>query len=270
MQDITVFSWDELNQAVFRDTWDESLRRYRSPYVYRGMSDAAMDLSTTLCRLGGRVDQIEQHLLRAFRKYATRDAVSYNSIWNWLALAQHHGLPTRLLDWTFSPLISAHFATEDVSEYDRDGVIWAIDVSSTNQRLPRPLASVLEREAAQLFSAEMIDEVTKNLRDLQRISDQEFVIFFEPPSLNPRFINQYALFSLTSSPTTLLNHWLEDKPDAFYRIIIPSSLKWEIRDKLDLLNINERLLFPDLDGLSRWLRRYYFPRPDNDTHGDQA
>jgi hypothetical protein len=62
-----------------------------------------------------------------------------------------------------------------------------------------------------------------------------------------------------SSPTARLDEWLARHPQLFRRIIIPAGLKWEVRDKLDQTNITERVLFPGLDGLSRWLKRYYTP-----------
>jgi len=71
---------------------------------------------------------------------------------------------------------------------------------------------------------------------------------------------QFALFSLVSNPRLGLESWLADRPDTVRRIVIPSELKWEVRDKLDQANITERVLYPGLDGLSRWLRRYYTPR----------
>jgi hypothetical protein len=49
-------------------------------------------------------------------------------------------------------------------------------------------------------------------------------------------------------------------PDLVRRLVIPGNLKWEVRDKLDQANLTERVLFPGLDGLSRWVARYYAPR----------
>jgi hypothetical protein len=85
------------------------------------------------------------------------------------------------------------------------------------------------------------------------------VIFLEPPAIDRRILNQHALFSLFSSPESQLDEWLGDNPRLYRKVRIPSSLKWEIRDKLDQGNVNERVLFPGLDGTSRWLARYYKP-----------
>ena len=100
----------------------------------------------------------------------------------------------------------------------------------------------------------------RTLADFDRLSQDPFVIFLEPPSLDPRITNQFALFSLMPDPAARLDTWLTRAPHVARRIVIPAALKWEVRDKLDQLNINERVLFPGLDGLSRWLTRYYWKK----------
>ncbi len=260
MDDIRVSSWAELNDVLYAESWRAELSRHRSPFAFRGVGDATHDLTTTLHRLGEDADELEGHILRNFRKYASRDAVGVDSIWNWLALAQHHGLPTRLLDWTYSPLVALHFATENLDAFDRDGVVWMVDYLRANEFLPDRLRALLEREGAGTFTAEMLAESAKTLGELDAIAPTPVLLFLEPPSIDQRIVNQFALFSLLSSPRLSLGEWLARHPEVARRVVIPASLKWEVRDKLDQANVTERVLYPGLDGLGRWLTRYYTPR----------
>jgi hypothetical protein len=105
----------------------------------------------------------------------------------------------------------------------------------------------------------MVNGVAATLDDIDALGG-DFVVFFEPPSLDERIVNQFALFSLPSSAKLSLEELLRRRESMFRRIIIPAELKWEVRDKLDQANITERVLFPGLDGLSQWLKRYFTTR----------
>lgn len=255
-------SWSHLMEELYRDSWDAGLERHRSPVVFRGVSDCEHELATSLLRLvrdRGDASKLERHLIRNFRKYAHSE-VAEDTLWNWLAVAAHHKLPTRLLDWSYSPLVAMHFATANLEHYDRDGVVWCVNHRETNKYLPEPLRAELEKHGSDIFTVEMLDHVAGTLDNLNALSDRDFVLYMEPPSLDERIVNQFALFSLVSSPERPLNEWLEENTTLSRRLIIPAQLKWEFRDKLDQAGITERLLFPGLDGLTAWLTRYYAPR----------
>ena len=259
MREIRVESWLELQECLFAESWHEELRRFRSDFAFRGESDARNELTTSLSRLGGDFATLEQHLLRSFRKYAPRREVPVDSLWNWLALAKHHNLPTRLLDWSYSPYVALHFVTAHRERFECDGAVWVIDFVRAREQLPQGLRALLDREGSNAFSAEMLQEVAPTLRDFDDLGE-DFVAFFEPPSLDDRIVNQFALFSLPSSATLSLEELLQRRENTYRRLIIPAALKWEIRDKLDQANITERVLFPGLDGLSQWLKRYFTTR----------
>jgi hypothetical protein len=267
----TAQSFGELLELLYADSWRPALGRFRSPYAFRGMVDARTGLKTTLSVLGGRYVNHENHLLRNFRKYAHANSVPGDSVWNWLSLAQHHGLPTRLLDWTYSPFVALHFATQDTATFDVDGVVWCINYAAAHRLMPAALRKLLRAESADVFTAEMLQRVTPTLAAMDRLGKKKpFVVFLEPPSLDDRIVNQFALFSMMSDPVTALDDWLVRNPKLAHPILIPASLKWEIRDKLDQANVSERVLFPGLDGLSRWQKRYYSPRlqvPGRSAHG---
>ena len=255
--DVRIKSWIELQEAVFADSWRPRIQRHRSSFVFRGVPRVSHTLDTSL-QTGGFVAH-EKHLLTSFRKYAVESAVHGDWVWNWLSLAKHHGLPTRILDWSYSPYVAMHFATANFNEFDHDGAIWCVDYLKTNGLLPPTLQKILKAENANIFTTEMLNGVAASLSDFDALGG-DFVLFFEPPSLDERIVNQFALFSLPSSPKLSLEDFLKQGESMYRRIIIPAELKWEVRDKLDQANITERVFFPGLDGLSQWLKRYFTSR----------
>jgi hypothetical protein len=159
-----VSSWGKLQESLFAGSWNSELRRFRSHYAFRGLSDARYRLDTSLMRLKGPYTEMEAHLLRNFQKYAHGGVVDGDSIWHWLALAQHHGLPTRLLDWTFSPYVAMHFATSNLYNFELDGVIWAINYSAVHRQLPLSLSQELRREGSDVFTVNMLSKQAGSLQ----------------------------------------------------------------------------------------------------------
>jgi hypothetical protein len=260
-RDIVVGSWSELCERVYDHSWQPAIGRFRSNYAYRGMADSSHDLRTSFARLCSAHPDLEYHLLRNFRKYSQLERVGTEfSDWRWLTIAQHYGLPSRLLDWTYSPFVAMHFATVDLDSYDIDGVIWQCDFVKINHMLPGPLIDALREVGSNTFTIEMLESAVPDLRTFDQLAGPNLVIFFEPPSVDQRIVNQFAFFSVISSATAHMHTWLKAHPAIYRRIIIPKELKWEVRDKLDQANITERTLFPGLDGLASWLTRHYTPK----------
>ena len=257
MRDILIESWDQLHTAVFEDVWDPSILRYRNDRVFRGMSDSLWELTPSLNRSCPHNLGLEKMILRSFQKYGYAELQNCTSFWEIVAMGQQFGLPTRLLDWTYSPLVAAHFATEDVSAYDRDGVIWCIDIPVINARLPKAFRECLNEQKGVIFARDILDDLAPTFDALQSYSDEPFALFFEPASTVNRIANQYALFSVVSDPSVTLLDLPES--DRFTRLIISKKAKLEIRDKLDYINISERMIYPGLDGICKWIARRYAP-----------
>jgi FRG domain len=254
---VTVSSWRELDDAIGEAGRGDGPGHAHSTLVFRGLARSAYSHMSGLARLKGDYAALESHLIRNFRKYAHRQAPG-PTIWDWLALGQHHGLPTRLLDWTFSPLVALHFAT--ASWPGEDAVLLAVDSAAAHRLVPEPLRRVLDEEGALLFTTEMLAVCAPDLDCFDRLGGEEpFLAFFEPPSLDERVVNQSSVLSAFSSATYQLEEWLAEHPGLASGWVIPAEVKAEVRQRLDQANITERVLLPGLDGLADWLRRYYSP-----------
>ena len=124
---------------------------------------------------------------------------------------------------------------------------------------------MLDGEGADVFTPELLGRAVSTLEELASLSAAPSLLFLEPPSLDARIVSQYALFSLLTSVESDLHVWLNAHPRLGRLVVIDKRAKLEIRDKLDQANLTERVLYPGLDGLCRWLSRYYeqrTPEPD--------
>src|SRR5918998_4590490 len=132
INEVVVQSLGDLIDKVTPAEPDPRTGRLRDSGVYRGDGDARWPLLTSLDKLGGarpphsKAD-LEEHILRNFIRYSRPHlATPPVNEWEVLVAAQHHGVPTRLLDWTYSPLVAAHFATSE-AHVSRDRAIWRLD-----------------------------------------------------------------------------------------------------------------------------------------------
>lgn len=215
--------------------------------VYRGVQDANKH---KLIPLVGRVDHfkndevtrlsLKQHEKEILRVFKLQSAGMVSPVpkgkWEWLALAQHHGLPTRLLDWTVSPLVALYFATEPT-----------IDPRTGSFRRP-------EAEHAGVFALHTCKYI--NLKKHSDPFQRRRPGIFLPPHVTRRITGQGGLFTIQPDPTEELQHSFESEHEKrwikLYRF--DTDLVREIQRTLHLLGIRRSMLFPDLDGVAREIK----------------
>jgi len=259
--EIVLTSLGDLIDKVTPTEPDPRTGRRRDSGVYRGDGNASWPLLTSLDKLGGvepphsKAD-LEEHILRNFIRYSRPYLTQPASDWEVLVAAQHHGLPTRLLDWTYSPLVAAHFATLN-SERRSNRVIWRLDWKQVHRRFKLPELSFLIQDLEGILGED------RPLTPWALFSAPEktkpFACMLEPPSINPRIVAQSATFTLCSDKRQSFDCFLEQNGlgSALTKFVIPAQETARFRDQLDLVDVDERRLFPDLDGVAAEMRRYY-------------
>ena len=234
---------DEYSISSFVEFHNLIRERFQYGDVYRGMSDIDFPLISSLGRrselfekyIEGGKDELlkaEKSTMRIFdREYSTYTSNTISTPWRRLAVAQHHGLPTRLMDWTLSALVALYFATEGST--DTDSVVYALKVP--DRRIPH------------------VDTVEdENELDPFGIEDLHLYI---PTHESLRMRAQSGLFSVQPDPTIPL------ESPYLSRIKISNSARLEIEDALFDYGINRKTLFPDLEGLCLWIKRLRFDPP---------
>jgi hypothetical protein len=258
----TIESLGEFIDRVTPRAPDPVTGRRRDTGVYRGAPDANAPLLTSLDRLGGTSPphtkaDLEEHVIRNFVRYARPHEQSASNDWEELISAQHHGVPTRLLDWTYSPLVAAFFATRPPNGEEHARAIWRLDWQRLHRAFGFPQLALLISDLESLLD----DGHHASPWELfQRpANSRPFACLVEPPSLDARIVAQAAAFTICSDKRHSFDEFLRTNglADALTKFVIPAECVAKFRDQLDLVGVDERHLFPDLDGVAATIRRYY-------------
>jgi hypothetical protein len=213
MKEIIISSFDEYHNYVTNSS--------SHLYLFRGVSNSSYELLPSIARKkDSNFNKTEHDLMWLFKSYGLPhiEHIPQNE-WEWLCLAQHYRLPTRLLDWTGNPLVALFFAVED--KIDFDGAVYV---------LRRPYFLIPdEQKSISPFSIEEIKVVL-------------------PVHLSLRISTQDAYLTIHPAPIIPYDN------DDIDKLTIHKNLKKELIKVLDQYGINRMKLFPDLDGISSYLR----------------
>lgn len=211
-----------------------------APTWFRGQGDLRWDLTCSLARNGGLEKELP--LLRRFKQNAQPLMPSRpENEWQWLFIMQHHGLPTRLLDWTESPLVALFFALgDDGAPDDVDGCLWGLSPFDLNRvAIPdEPSGEVLclgEDEYLDSYLPKQILRQRQPLKPLAVIA----------PRNSARIQMQQGVFTVFHRDLDALDK--EDANNVLWRIVIPRNAKPTLRRELRLLKMNRFTLFPELE-----------------------
>ena len=137
-------------------------------------------------------------------------------------------------------------------------MVWRIDLRDLNRNLPQKYRDYLESKDTFVFSLDGLAELAPDIDRYDADMGDRALVCFEPPSVDQRIVNQYSFFTAIPSGIKDLEAFLDAHTENTVKYVIDKSLRWELRDILDQLNINERMIHPGTDGIARWLARHYY------------
>jgi len=280
----------EITKCVLADSWDKlrQLANLLPGWVFRGQRELKWRLEPTLDRFmkdlrgGYSASEVEQHILTQFRRGAPtylNDLPMYNDTIGWLAVIQHYGGPTRLLDFTKSIYVAAFFALAKRSTSSH-AVIWAVNdrvirgMVESILRTPdgNPVSCANEFEAGELMNSTATAEFGGYAACAgapyylsAQLAIQQGVFLFSLNMQHPLEENLYGMFGVNAKdiyPDDLVG-WFTNPLDEHLlsklqrtpviKIVVPVEERVEVLRDLKRMNITYATLFPGIDGFGRSL-----------------
>jgi hypothetical protein len=253
IRNIQLDSFYDLSKAVFNEIG--FIGNQDNRFAFRGHPDSSYKLVPSIYRRPFGVDSLqhgyfnlnllEKDVLRKIKRNSAAYNLKTKSDLELLAIAQHHGLPTRLLDWSEDFITALYFAINDPSKKGVEGCVWCAE-------LP-PREGFLQNDKV-------------NLEGLQSsLLKEHKVLFIRPEYTSERMFVQKGLFSvfyldsIDSNTTPMPNradHWLEESSRVvkLTKVSISPSAKLVIHQEMTRLGISSFNFFPDLDGFFQSLK----------------
>lgn len=217
-------------EELWSDFWVWTESHTAGAYLFRGQADGSAILPK-IGRPGYDFDYVrERALFEAFERAARPYLKGEMSPFEMLALAQHHGAPTRLVDWSTSPLVAAWFAVSSFPE-GTDAKVYALDVV-------RKDIDALNTKTRETRTGTIVEDPLR---------PKSGVYLIETAQVSNRITTQRGIFTLHGDPTAPL---VIPSPDVFE---VPAALRSNFHSRLMDVGIDASHIYPDIDGLCRSL-----------------
>ncbi len=217
----------------------------------------------------------ESSVIDEFKRVApalTQNIPNQDDHCSWLFLMQHHGTPTRLLDWTENALVALYFAVRNFSD-GKDGELWAMYPYSLNEKGYQCRAIATKSNKILQYLAEepylAIIPVSDNQERQEKLAKEIGLDKIPPyplalyPTMNfSRMVAQLSTFTI--HPILRQGNTIPDlitEKKYLVRYVIPQHCKLNLINDLKSLGISRRTLFPDIDGLSHTIMETLFHTP---------
>lgn len=252
MEIVTINKWSDFDTAVGRKhyrkwiyrgqpnfDWELESSLHRAFIEAQAIHESGKDLPKTLNRCEHEKVMIDRFKCHA-HLYLTHLPKDTDAL-SWLSLMQHHGAPTRLLDFTFSPYVALFFALESG---DSDMAVYCVNHHS------------IKNVDEEYFGKNRLDVYSRILEGQH--SDDPCLFAFEPTFSNQRLLSQQGLFvatnTLSHTHDKILSDYNVENGDVL-KFKIPGTLRYSGLRKLNQMNINAANIYPGLDGFCKSMRR---------------